>query len=85
MAFRDKAKDWSDRAKIAYEHKRLEGGAWAIDATEVQWLQRLGAGAFGEVYLGKWRRSRVAIKKLLTHGKWQVGRDSIESLFSESK
>jgi serine/threonine protein kinase len=39
--------------------------AWAIDATEITVGKRLGAGAYGEVFAGEWRRSRVAVKRLL--------------------
>lgn len=41
------------------------------------------AGAFGEVYDGKWRRSRVAIKRLLTSSRWQMEEDSVQDFFAE--
>ena len=45
----------------------LSGSAsWAVDASEIRFGRRLGAGAYGEVYEAEWRRSRVAVKRLLT-------------------
>jgi len=53
-------------ATLAESNQVLLGGAsWAIDASEIQLGRRLGAGAYGEVYVGEWRRSRVAVKRLL--------------------
>ena len=40
--------------------------SWAVDASEIKFGRRLGAGAYGEVYEAEWRRSRVAVKRLLT-------------------
>ena len=39
--------------------------AWHCDYSEVTLGHRVGAGAFGEVYQASWRRSRVAVKRLL--------------------
>ena len=39
--------------------------AWAFDYSEVTLGHRIGAGAFGEVYQASWRRSRIAVKRLL--------------------
>lgn len=39
--------------------------AWEFDLSEITLGQRIGAGAFGEVYEGSWRRSRIAVKRLL--------------------
>jgi serine/threonine protein kinase len=48
-------------------HRALLGSAsWAVDASELKFGRRLGAGAYGEVYEAEWRRSRVAVKRLLT-------------------
>ena len=48
-------------------HRSLLGSAsWAVDASEIRFGRRLGAGAYGEVYEAEWRRSRVAVKRLLT-------------------
>ena len=44
----------------------LGNASWAIDASEIKFGRRLGAGAYGEVYEAEWRRSRVAVKRLLT-------------------
>ena len=35
--------------------------------SEVALLSRLGAGAYGEVYAGRWRRNEVAVK-MMVHG-----------------
>ena len=35
--------------------------------SEVKLLTRLGAGAYGEVYAGRWRRNEVAVKQM-NHG-----------------
>ena len=44
----------------------LGSASWAVDASEIRFGRRLGAGAYGEVYEAEWRRSRVAVKRLLT-------------------
>ena len=43
------------------------GASWAVDASEIRFRERLGAGAYGEVFAAEWRRSRVAVKRLLCH------------------
>lgn len=43
----------------------LSSTAWAVDASEITVGERLGAGAYGEVFAGEWRRSRVAVKRLI--------------------
>ena len=43
----------------------LGSASWAVDASEIKFGKRLGAGAYGEVYEADWRRSRVAVKRLL--------------------
>ena len=40
---------------------------WQIKMSEVKLLTRLGAGAYGEVYAGRWRRNEVAVKQM-NHG-----------------
>lgn len=37
---------------------------WAISKGEIEFVTRLGAGAFGEVWAGTWRRNEVAVKSL---------------------
>ena len=37
---------------------------WAISKREIEFVTRLGAGAFGEVWAGTWRRNDVAVKSL---------------------
>lgn len=43
----------------------LATASWAVDVSEIKFGRRLGAGAYGEVYEADWRRSRVAVKRLL--------------------
>jgi serine/threonine protein kinase len=50
----------------------LSWAAWAVDASEITLGERLGAGAYGEVFAGEWRRSRVAVKRLL-YGRHEQG------------
>ena len=51
---------------LSSSNRSLLGGAsWAVDISEIKFGQRLGAGAYGEVFEGEWRRSKVAIKQLL--------------------
>ena len=38
---------------------------WEFDLNEITLGHRIGAGAFGEVYEASWRRSRIAVKRLL--------------------
>jgi hypothetical protein len=40
---------------------------WQVRPDEISYLERLGAGAYGEVHLGEFRRKEVAIK-VLVHG-----------------
>ncbi|KAL3902432.1 MAG: hypothetical protein SGPRY_012071, partial [Prymnesium sp.] len=45
-----------------------EGGgrpAWELDFSEITLGTRIGSGAFGEVYEASWRRSTIAVKRLL--------------------
>ena len=37
---------------------------WAIKKDEIEFQSRMGAGAYGEVWAGQWRRNEVAIKSL---------------------
>ncbi|KAL1515502.1 hypothetical protein AB1Y20_002125 [Prymnesium parvum] len=39
---------------------------WVVRINEVEMQTRLGAGAYGEVWAGHWRRNEVAVKQLLT-------------------
>ena len=38
---------------------------WVIRLAEIEMHTRLGAGAYGEVWAGRWRRNEVAVKSLL--------------------
>ncbi|KAL1504701.1 hypothetical protein AB1Y20_008480 [Prymnesium parvum] len=42
-----------------------ERPVWEFDFAEITLGNRIGAGAFGEVYEASWRRSRIAVKRLL--------------------
>jgi len=37
---------------------------WAIDAKDVRFLRKIGTGGFGEVWIGKWKGTTAAIKKM---------------------
>ena len=66
---------------LASSNRSLLGGAsWAVDISEITFGARLGAGAYGEVYEGQWRRSKVAIKRLLCG---QVEDKSVKQFFAE--
>jgi serine/threonine protein kinase len=47
--------------------------AWEIDPRTLKLLTRVGAGEFGEVYLGKWNGALVAVKKLLRSDEVAMG------------
>ena len=55
--------------------------SWAIDASELKFGRRLGAGAYGEVYEAQWRRSRVAVKRLF--GSHSVEDREVQQFFAE--
>lgn len=38
---------------------------WEIDCNEVQMMERIGRGSYGEVFRGSWRHTQVAVKLLL--------------------
>ena len=40
----------------------LDGGIARVDESQLEFLGRLGAGAYGDVFHGRWRHSDVAIK-----------------------
>lgn len=47
------------------ENMSLEfGDKWEIPRSEIQLLNKLGEGSFGEVYYGKWRNMEIAAKTL---------------------
>ena len=41
---------------------------WALAKEEIEFQTRLGAGAYGEVWAGQWRRNEVAVKMLHVSG-----------------
>lgn len=50
----------------ALTHEQERAYKWVVKLTEVEMRTRLGAGAYGEVWAGRWRRNEVAVKQLLT-------------------
>mmetsp|Transcript_37103 Transcript_37103/g.72883 ORF Transcript_37103/g.72883 Transcript_37103/m.72883 type:complete len:793 (+) Transcript_37103:39-2417(+) len=38
---------------------------WMVDSAQIKMKEKIGAGSFGEVWLGEWRGGQVAIKKML--------------------
>lgn len=56
---------------------------WEIDPNELEEfpLDRMGRGAFGEVYRGRYQQSEVAIKRLFMRGKRKEG--SLKDFFRE--
>eukprot|EP01047_Picozoa_sp_COSAG01_P029638 COSAG01_NODE_2038_length_8574_cov_71.090619_3_plen_216_part_00 len=44
----------------------LDGGITQVDESQLEFLGRLGSGAYGEVFHGRWRHSDVAIKCVFT-------------------
>lgn len=59
----------------------LSTASWAVDASEIKFGRRLGAGAYGEVYEADWRRSRVAVKRLFSTG--DVREKAVREFFAE--
>ncbi|KAG8468911.1 hypothetical protein KFE25_007429 [Diacronema lutheri] len=42
--------------------------AWATSASEIRLIERIGVGAFGEVFRAEWRGRQVAVKRLHADG-----------------
>jgi serine/threonine protein kinase len=59
--------------------KNKDADRWALDHTELMWGPELGRGAYGIVYDGKWRTSRVAIKVMT-----QMTEEALESFEKEA-
>lgn len=53
---------------------------WQVHMCEVEMQSRLGAGAYGEVFAGRWRRNAVAVK-VMSH--CQLHDDEGEGFFAE--
>lgn len=51
-------------AEAVEEGGKGEYNRWEIDIKDIKLIKRVGAGSFGAVYMGSWRNSAVAIKKL---------------------
>jgi hypothetical protein len=49
--------------------------SWGIDPAELKFVKVIGRGNMGEVYLGMWRGTKVAIKGML--GNWAKNEDMI--------
>ena len=54
---------------------------WLVVMDQVQLRTRLGAGAYGEVWAGRWRRQDIAVK-LLTH-RGRLSADDCEQFYRE--
>lgn len=59
---------------------REKSAMWEIPRKTLELGTRLGGGAYGEVYLGKWRGSTVAVKRFkrqskseCEHERWVCG------------
>ena len=55
--------------------------SWGIDPSELKFVKVIGRGNMGEVYLGMWRGTRVAIKGML--GSWAKNVDMIKRFKEE--
>jgi len=51
---------------IVWRITRREEEEWNVDHDEIEFGERLGAGAFGEVFKGSWKGTEVAIKVMHT-------------------
>mmetsp|Transcript_26848 Transcript_26848/g.37810 ORF Transcript_26848/g.37810 Transcript_26848/m.37810 type:complete len:834 (-) Transcript_26848:52-2553(-) len=58
-------KGLSDSQEASYIHVIESASGWEINYTELQLGDKIGEGAFGVVYKGKWRKRRVAVKQLI--------------------
>ena len=61
----------------------LSSASWAVDASEIKFGKRLGAGAYGEVYEADWRRSRVAVKRLFRASDRSLEEKGVKQFFAE--
>jgi len=62
-----------------------EGMNWAIHLEEIDIVKEIGRGAYGIVYLGRWREEQVAVKKIIGDGSGSLPEDVIDSFASEIK
>ena len=72
------AREGSSRSPLESPTSHHMGDArpkWQVRPDEISYLERLGAGAYGEVHLGEFRRKEVAIK-VLVHGDLHVDHES---------
>jgi len=51
--------------KVRLRRKHVEREPWEVDVRQVRFKKKIGAGNFGEVWVGTWMRSAVAIKTVI--------------------
>jgi len=54
---------------------------WNIEYDELELKEEIGRGAFGVVHIGKWRKSKVVVKKLFRQ---RMGPKEIANFKSEA-
>jgi len=52
------------RTKLAQSVRYDDHNLWEIDATDIEFVKKLGEGEFGEVHMGRWNGTLVAVKVL---------------------
>jgi len=62
-----------------------EGMNWEIKLQDIDIVKEIGRGAYGIVYLGRWREEQVAVKKIIGDGGGAVPEEVIDTFASEIK